>query len=130
LSKKIRILLDESLGNSVAEAIRQSSNAISAAEYTRHTSLKGAKDPGVVAYATAAKRIVVTADRGMNEKRYPICKNAGIIIIHSDNELDHSVIFKRFLLSGHKADAKDAVTYLYTNRARIKNHSGEKVVAI
>src|SRR5256885_1732982 len=94
LSFKYKILVDESIGNSAAEAIGSASKAVHA-EYVREMPIKGAIDKVVVATATKAERIVVTTDQGMNEKRHPICTHSGIIIIASSNEFQHALSLRR-----------------------------------
>jgi hypothetical protein len=93
----------------------------------RELSIKGAKDPAVIAYAKEHNRIVVTTETGMNHKSFPICTHPGIIVLAGKrrHESFHAGIFKRFLLSGRRQDSQDAVTFLSSEGARIKTHSGD-----
>lgn len=123
MNTNLRLLVDESVGTSMAQAIG-SVSAINA-KYVREMPLKGASDEHVVAYATKDNRIVVTTDTGMNEKQHAICRHAGIIILASTDDFQHVSIFKSFLASGMRAAAKNAVIYLTEGLVRVLSHSGE-----
>ena len=126
LSTNLRILLDEAITDPLADEIRRSSSAISV-EYMRELPIKGAKDPAVMDYAKANNRIVVTTETAFNERTFPICTHPGIIVLagRGRHESFHAGIFRKFLLSGHRALAKEAVTYISKKTVRIKSHAEE-----
>lgn len=125
LNTNLRILLDEAITNVLADEIRRSS-AINV-EYIRELSIKGAKDPVVMEYAKANNRIMVTTETGINHKTFPVCTHPGIIVLagRSHHEAFHAGIFRRFLLSGKRTLAREAVTYISEKSMRIKNHTEE-----
>jgi predicted nuclease of predicted toxin-antitoxin system len=126
LSTNLRLLLDESVTDVLADLIRKSSAAISV-EYIREMPIKGINDLGVVNYARQESRIVVTTETRMNHKTFPVCTHPGIIVLSgkSRHESIHAGVFQKFLLSGHRKEAQDAVTFLTEDEIRVKNHSGE-----
>ena len=126
LSTNLRLLLDEAVTDVLAKLISESSAAINV-ECVRHLSIKGTSDDGVMKYALQESRIVVTTETGMNHKTFPVCTHPGIIVISGKrrHESIHAGMFRRFLLSGHRKEAQDAVTFITENEIRVKNHSGE-----
>lgn len=110
----------------LANLIRKSSSAINV-EYVRDLPIRGATDLGVIDYARRESRIVVTTETGMNHKAFPVCTHPGIIVLSGKrrHESIHAGMFQRFLLSGHRKEAQDAVTFLTDDEMRVKNHSGE-----
>jgi len=126
LSTNLRLLLDEAITNPLAKLISQSSSAINV-EYVRTLPIKGTTDDVVMNYARQETRIVVTTETGMNHKTFPVCTHPGIIVLSGKrrHESIHAGIFQKFLLSGHRKEAQDAVTFLTENEMRVKNHAGE-----
>jgi predicted nuclease of predicted toxin-antitoxin system len=126
LSTNLRLLLDESVTDPLAEQIRGSSHSLNI-EYCRDLSICGAPDPAVIQYARDHARIVVTTETGMNHKSFPVCTHPGIIVLAGKHrhESVHAGIFRKFLLSGHRKESKDAVTYLSENEMRVKKHRGD-----
>lgn len=126
MSTNLKILLDEAITNVLADEIRRSSSAINV-EYMRELPIKGAKDPEVMEYAKASNRIVVTTETGLNDKTFPVCTHPGIIVLKGRrrHESFHAGIFRRFLLSGKRTLARDAVTHISEKSMRIKSHTEE-----
>jgi len=126
LTTNLRLLLDEAITNVLADEIKRSSSAINV-EYIRDLPIKGAKDPGVIAYAKQTDRIVVTTESGMNHKTFPICTHPGIIVLcgRRRHESFHAGVFQRFLLSGNRKLAREAVTFLSEREMRIQTHADE-----
>lgn len=126
MSTNLRLLLDEAITNPLAKLISQSSSAINV-EYVRTLPIKGTTDDVVMNYARQETRIVVTTETGMNHKTFPVCTHPGIIVLSGKrrHESIHAGIFQKFLLSGHRKEAQDAVTFLTENEMRVKNHAGE-----
>jgi predicted nuclease of predicted toxin-antitoxin system len=126
VSTNLRLLLDEAVTDTLARLIRESSSAINV-EYVRDLPIRGASDVAVMDYARKESRIVVTTETGMNHKSFPVCKHPGIIVLagRRRHESIHAGIFERFLRSGHRKAAEDAVTFLSESEIRIKSHSGD-----
>ena len=126
MSTNLRLLLDESVTDVLADLIRKSSSAINV-EYMRELPIRGASDKDVIKYARETSRITVTTETGMNHRSFPVCTHPGIIVLTGKkrHESIHAGIFERFLLSGHRKDAQDAVTFINEHEARFKTHSGE-----
>ena len=127
MSTNLRLLLDEAVTDVLANLIRESSSAINV-EYVRELPIRGATDLGVINYARQESRIVVTTETGMNHKTFPVCTHPGIIVLSGKqrHESIHAGMFQRFLLSGHRKEAEDAVTFLTDTEMRVKSHSGEQ----
>lgn len=127
MSTNLRLLLDEAITDPLARLIRESSTAINV-EYMRELPIKGATDRAVIDYARKELRIVVTTETGMNHKSFPVCTHSGIIVIAGKHrhESIQAEVFQRFLLSGRRKEAEDAVTFLADRDVRIKGHSGEE----
>ncbi len=126
MSTNLRLLLDEAITDPLARRIRESSNAINV-EYIRELQIRGTTDENVVDYARGSSRIVVTTETHMNHKKFPVCTHPGIIVLagrhrHEDAQAES---FRRFLLSGRREEAKDAVTFISEDEVRIKSHQGD-----
>ena len=126
MSTNLRLLLDEAITDPLANLISQSSSAINV-EYVRTLPIKGMTDESVMNDARQESRIVVTTETGMNHKTFPVCTHPGIIVFSGKlrHESIHAGTFQKFLLSGHRKEAQDAVTFLTQDEMRVKNHSGE-----
>lgn len=126
MNTNLRLLLDEAITDPLANLIIQSSSAINV-EYVRTLPIKGTPDDIVMSYARKESRIVVTTETGMNHKTFPVCTHPGIIVLSGKrrHESIHAGMFQKFLLSGHRTEARDAVTFLTDDEMRVKNHSGE-----
>ncbi len=79
LEGKARFLVDENLGQSIVEDIRQLGlNVRGVAE----VGLSGHPDENVFAFARRENRILLTKDRGfLNERRYPLRQTSGVVIL-------------------------------------------------
>ncbi len=103
------------------------------AEYARKMpTLKGHEDQVLMRYADETKRIMVTAEFGINEKTFPICTHPGIIVFagRSRHRDINARIFQRFLKSGNRRRAHHAVVYLSQNQARIVEADEEETLPI
>jgi predicted nuclease of predicted toxin-antitoxin system len=125
-------LIDEPVPDLLADAIA-SSAGVSSVEYIRDiraSAFQNAKkisDDKVVDHARRNGQIVVTVETGINHRSFPICTHPGILIIggarrHDENRI---AMFKNFMQSGERAKARDSVTFLTENKARIKTHTGD-----
>lgn len=121
---KLRLLLDEDVQREVGEEIRRW-NALDI-KSVDELSLKGTKDPEIIAYAKKARRIVVTFETRMNEHQYPICTHPGIIVVRPKSDARKIEMFRSLMLSGLRAKCAHAVTYLYQHGAtfKLRDHRG------
>jgi predicted nuclease of predicted toxin-antitoxin system len=85
-------------------------------------SLKNQDDDVVMAYAKDESRIVLAIDTDFNRSNYPICTHPGIIRI--DTRSKHFEVIteaiRKFILSGHRALADHAITYITQTGIRIE----------
>lgn len=109
----LRLLLDECLQSELAKEIKRW-RALDAKWVNETNTLPSTSDDDLIKVACADNRILVTIENRINEKRYRLCTHPGIIIFKA--KAQHDVIkarlFKQFMLSGQRARAKKAVTYL------------------
>lgn len=98
-------------------------------EYIRDIGMSSVTDSAVVEYANRERRIVITTETGMNHRVFRICTHPGIIVLGGKHrhETIHADLFRKFLLSGHRAEANHAVTFLTDSEARIKTSNDESV---
>jgi len=98
-------------------------------EYIRDLGVTGIEDHEVIQLANRKNRIVVTTETGLNHKKFKICRHPGIIVIGGRHRHEETQVefFRRFLLSGHRDEAKHSVTFLSENEARIKTSNDESV---
>lgn len=127
MTTKLRLLLDEQVPRQLAAALQRASKLDVVC--VRDTAVRGQDDQAVINYARNERRIVVTADLGISENSFPICTHPGIIILRSRQQhvAIREKLFQRFIRSGHRKHAKDAVTRLTHDEAQIKSHDGENV---
>jgi len=121
LTTNLRLLLDECITNPLAEMLRDSSSALNIA-YIHDLGMSSTPDSGVMEYATREDRIVVTTDTGINHKKFKICKHPGIIVLRGGHRHESLLAgtFRKFMLSGHRAETYHKVTFLSEGEARIK----------
>jgi predicted nuclease of predicted toxin-antitoxin system len=85
----VRVKLDENLPDS---AIALPSDVGYDVDTARAEGLSGAKDPAVLAGATADGRLLLTLDRGLGDIRaYPPGTHAGILVIRLDHQSPHAI---------------------------------------
>jgi predicted nuclease of predicted toxin-antitoxin system len=78
----VRIELDENLPDSVIDGLAGVGHDV---DTVRDEGLRGAKDPAVLAGATAHDRLLVTLDRGLGDIRaYPPGTHSGVLVIRLD----------------------------------------------
>ena len=120
-SPKLRLLLDESVNNPLADIIAKLS---SSAVYVRTNQLlKGKEDPEIAAEANRDGRTIVALDND-----YKGIKVTGGVIMLKVDRLDEKCLIKIFCAfwkSGHRSKAKMRRTYLTNAGIRITN--GEEV---
>jgi predicted nuclease of predicted toxin-antitoxin system len=126
VSNDLRILIDASVEDPTARALMAISSL--RAKYVADLpDLKNKADTVVMDFAIGERRIVVTADKGFNEKAFKICEHPGIIIIATRSRHRAAPVFKQFLLSGHRQQVVESVTYINETNIRVKKHN-DKVV--
>lgn len=126
LSTNLRLLLDASVSDILAAEICKFS-AVVHSEIVNKLPIKEADDEEIVRYARKHDLIVVTTDTGLNHAAFPVCQHPGIIVLSGRrrHESIHAGLFKRFMQSGHRAYAKDKVTYLTDRLMRVRTHDDE-----
>jgi hypothetical protein len=114
LSTKLPLLLDECLPGPLADEIRRSKPGVSrlvVVDANHELGNCGTSDEALVHHATEEGLIFVTVESRLDERRFKICTNAGIIQIltkvrHPDTQYR---CFLRFMTSGHRKLSKHAV---------------------
>jgi len=118
----LRLLLDEAIQNDVAEEIMNASSALKCKYVRDIPELRSESDAAVMAYAQQDKRIVVTTEGKFDDKSFPICTHLGIIVIRARSIYRAAPIFKQFVLSGRRKEAKNCVTFINEKSVLIKCH--------
>lgn len=85
----MRLKLDENLPDSVIALLRRVDHDVDTA---RAEGLRGARDPVVLAGATADGRLLLTLDRGLGDIRaYPPGTHAGVLVIRLDHQSPRAI---------------------------------------
>ena len=85
----MRLKLDENLPDSVIALLGSVGHDVDTA---RAEGLRGAKDPVVLAGATADGRLLLTLDRGLGDIRaYPPGTHAGVLVIRLDHQSPRTI---------------------------------------
>jgi predicted nuclease of predicted toxin-antitoxin system len=85
----VRVKLDENLPDSVISILGGAGHDVDTA---RAEGLRGAKDPAVLAGATADDRLLLTLDRGLGDIRaYPPGTHAGIVVVRLDHQSPRAI---------------------------------------
>ena len=126
MGNDLRILIDASVEGPTARDL-MSVSALKAKYVCDLPDLKDKADTIVMDFAIAERRIVITTDKGFNEKAFKICEHPGIIIINTRSKHRAGPTFKQFLLSGYRSQAEESVTYINETNIRVKKHN-DKVV--
>jgi predicted nuclease of predicted toxin-antitoxin system len=126
VSNDLRILFDACIEESTAREL-MSVSSLKATYVRDFPDLKDKEDALVMNVAISERRIIVTSDKGFNEKVFKICEHFGIIIINTRSRHRAASVFKQFLLSGHRKHAEESVTYINETNIRVKKHN-EKVL--
>lgn len=120
----LRLLIDEAVQDDIAAEIVASSQALKCKYVRDLAELKSRSDEDVMAYAQKDRRIVLTTESKFDDKSFKICTHFGIIVIATGSTYRAAPALKRFLLSGHRKEAENAVTFINEVGARVKKHGG------
>ena len=117
----LRLLLDECLQAELAKEIKKW-GALDTQWVNETKMLLSASDDELMDVARADNRILVTIENRINEKKYRLCTHPGIIVFKAKAQHDvvKAKLFKRFMLSGQRARARKAVTYLKMDSVTFK----------
>jgi predicted nuclease of predicted toxin-antitoxin system len=126
VTNDLRILVDACVEGPTAREL-MSASSLKAKYVCDLPDLKDKEDADVMDFAISERRIVVTTDKGFNEKAFKICEHPGIIIINTRSKHRAAPVFREFLLSGHRKHAEESVTYVNETNIRVKKHN-DKVV--
>lgn len=126
MGNDLRILVDASVEGPTAKEL-MSTSSLKAKYVCDLPDLKDKEDRVIMDFAIAERRIVVTTDKGFNEKAFKICEHPGIIIINTRSKHRAATVFKEFLLSGHRKHTEDSVTYINETNIRVKKHNYQVV---
>lgn len=118
----LRLLLDEAIQDDVAKEIVESSPGLKCKYVRDIAELRSKSDVEVMEYAQKDRRIVVTTEGKFDDKSFRICTHLGIIVIKARNTYRAAPLFKKFLLSGHRKEAENSVTFVSEDAVRIKSH--------
>ena len=129
---KARFLVDESMGERVAEILRERGFN---AKYAAECGLIGHSDEDVFATAWADKRVILTHDSGfMNDRRFPYHRNPGIVQIHpgvkgADNERLLECLLKTLLFAGDSGKwfLQRKIEFTSHEELKIRSHLKGKV---
>ena len=119
MTTKLRLLLDECLQAPLAEDIaKQKSLNV---QWIKDTSMAncGIADTDIVNYARKNRRIVVTSEGRLNEKKFLVCTHPGIIVLKAihRHEAVMAGMFRALVGSGVRARCRHSVTYLRRDSA-------------
>lgn len=126
MGNDLRILVDSCVEGPTAREL-MSAASLRAIYVCDLPDLKDKEDTAVMAFAIAERRIVVTTDKGFNEKAFKICEHPGIIIINTRSKHRAAPTFREFLLSGHRKHAEESVTYINETNIRVKKHNNQVI---
>ena len=116
MTTKLRLLVDECVPAPFTKEIQNCSGVLSVEVIDANHPLGNRKtlDDVLVQYANQGKRIIVTVEGRLNEKRFPICTHPGIIVVKGTkcHEIERAKLFTRFMRSGHRGKCRHAVTRL------------------
>ena len=126
VSNNLRILIDASVERTTAKELMGSASLRVKCVWDV-PELKDKEDSAVMDFAIAERRIVVTTDKGFNEKVFKICEHFGIIIINTRSKHRAAPVFKQFLLSGNRKHSEDSVTYINETNIRVKKHDAKVI---
>jgi predicted nuclease of predicted toxin-antitoxin system len=125
----LKIMVDETFGEPVAEALNNDVAFIKAKTTFDCGCVQGTKDPILIVKAKQENRVLLTFDRNtIDKKRYPPCTHAGIIIIEGKHWSPESIVkqLKAFSHSGDRKLLLHSVTYLHRDHAVIHQHDGKQ----
>ncbi len=126
---KARFLVDESMGERIAEILRERGFN---AKYAAECGLIGHSDEDVFATAWADKRVIFTHDSDfMDNRRFPPHRNPGIVLIHPgaaghDNERLLECLLKTLLIAGDSAKWFLHRKLEFTSNEQLKIRSNRK----
>ena len=121
MNTKLRLLIDESVEDPVADVVSRMS-AFNAMCVRDLPSLKGGSDRAVMDYAQKDDRIVLTIDAHFNKTNYPICRHEGIIRISARCRTGSMVAdsIRKFAQCGHRSEAKHSITLINQDSCTIE----------
>jgi predicted nuclease of predicted toxin-antitoxin system len=119
----VRVKLDENLPDSVLSILGGVGHDVDTA---RAEGLRGAKDPAVLAGATADGRLLLTLDRGLGDIRaYPPCTHAGIVVVRLGHQSPRAIrdAVERIYVTVDLADLRGCVAVRRDGELRVRRPS-------
>jgi predicted nuclease of predicted toxin-antitoxin system len=116
----VRVKLDENLPDSVITILGRVDHDVDTA---RAEGLRGAKDPAVVAGATADGRLLLTLDRGLGDIRaYAPGTHAGILVIRLNHQSPRAIrdAVERIAVTVDFADLRGCVAVWRDGELRVR----------
>jgi predicted nuclease of predicted toxin-antitoxin system len=120
VTNDLRVLIDASIEEPTARAL-MSLSSLKAKYVADLPDLKDKEDALVMNVAIADRRIVVTVDKGFNEKVFKICEHFGIIIISTRSK--HRAGFSLGIVNTLKNRLHIYITYINETNIRVKKHN-------
>lgn len=116
MATKLTLLLDECMQDELSEAVPKCGGILSIECINAAHPLGNRKTPDgeVVRYACDHRRVLVTTEGRLNEKKFEICTHHGIIVIKATkrHESIKAELFTKFMKSEYRRKSIHAVTYL------------------
>ena len=114
MANRLRLLLDECLQGPLAKDIGKHKSLD--VEWINDTLMgnRGFADESVINYAREKRRIIVTPEGRLNEKKFTICTHPGIVVIKASkrHQSIKAGMFHDLVTSGLRSRCRHAVTYL------------------
>jgi hypothetical protein len=125
----LTLMVDETFGKPVADALNKNIAFVRARTTFDCGFVQGTVDQVLIREGKRLGRVLLTYDKTtINEKHYPPCSHAGIIIIKDGRWSSEKIVkeVKALARSGNRRLASHNVIHLHHDHAVIHKHNGEK----
>lgn len=122
-------MVDETFGEPVAEALNKHVAFVKAKTTFDCGFAQGTDDSVLVREGKRLKRVLLTYDKTtINERFYPPCSHAGIIIIKDARPSPEKIVkeIKALARAGHRRLTSHNVVHLHHDHAVIHKHNAER----
>lgn len=130
---RFKLMVDNDFGKPVADAVNGLGSNVTAKTTVEHGHPSDEDDDVLVAYGAQHNCVLLTHDKNtINERKFPPCKHAGIIIVKEKHWFPESIVagIKALRQSGRGGLVSHHVTHLFPDKAIIHTHTGTEEVRL
>ncbi len=130
---RFKLMVDNDFGKPVADAVNEIGSNVTAKTTVENGHDADEDDDVLIAYGAEKNWILLTHDKNtINERKFPPCNHAGIIIIKEEFWFPETIVasLRALRSSGKGSLVSHHVTHLFPDKAIIHTHTGKEIVRL